>query len=139
LTQSFFVRERSAAATEPLRHLLKGVSLAFIKQMTPEAPEYAPFLKPIYAQSFSTPALKLRLNSELPPNFSNWLRMAALPMEQLVASTLPSRQDELCTDSIGCLFNNNVPLVMFILPGGLPLMGYPFRKFYRKRKKKKAQ
>jgi predicted dienelactone hydrolase len=139
LTQSFFVRERSAEATQPLRNLLKGVSLAFIKQMTPEAPDYAPFLKPTYAQSFSTPALKLRLNSELPPNFSNWLRMAALPMEQLVASTLPSRQDELCTDSLGCLFNNNVPLVMFILPGGLPLMGYPFRQFRRKRKKKQAQ
>jgi predicted dienelactone hydrolase len=139
LTQSFFVQERSAEATEPLRNLLKGVSLAFIKQMTPEASEYAPFLKPIYAQSFSTQALKLRLNSELPPNFSNWLRMAALPMEQLVASTLPSRQNELCTDDLGCLFNNNVPLVMFILPGGLPLMGYPFRQFRRKRKKKAAQ
>ena len=49
------------------------------------------FLKPTYAQSFSTDTLKLRLNTDLPPNFSNWLRVAALPMEQLVASTLPSR------------------------------------------------
>jgi predicted dienelactone hydrolase len=134
LTQSFFVRERSAEATEPLRHLLKGVSLAFIKQMTPEAKDYAPFLKPTYAQSFSTAAMKLRLNSELPPNFSNWLRMAALPMEQLVASTLPSRQAG-CTDSVGCALDQSLPLVMFILPGGLPLMGHPFRQLRRRRKK----
>jgi predicted dienelactone hydrolase len=134
LTQSFFVRERSAEATEPLRNLLKGVSLAFIKQMTPEAKEYAPFLNPTYAQSFSTAALKLRLNSELPPNFSNWLRMAALPMEQLVASTLPSRQAE-CTNPVSCALDQSLPLVMFILPGGLPLMGHPFRQLRRKRKK----
>jgi predicted dienelactone hydrolase len=138
LTQSFFVRERSAEATEPLRHLLKGVSLAFIKQMTPEAQEYAPFLQPTYAQSFSTTAMKLRLNAELPPNFSNWLRMAALPMEQLVASTLPSRQAG-CTDSVSCALDKSLPLVMFILPGGLPLMGHPFRQLRRKGKKKAAQ
>jgi predicted dienelactone hydrolase len=136
LTQSFFVRERSAEATEPLRNLLKGVSLAFIKQMTPEAKEYAPFLSPTYAQSFSTETLKLRLNAELPPNFSNWLRMAALPMEQLVASTLPSRRAELCTD-ISCLLDHNLPLVMFILPGGLPLMGHPFRQLLRRRQMKR--
>jgi predicted dienelactone hydrolase len=135
LTQSIFVRERSAEATEPLRNLLKGVSLAFIKQMTPEAKEYVPFLKPTYAQSFSTKTLKLRLNADLPPNFSNWLRVAALPMEQLVASTLPSRQAELCTDNLECLLNHSLPLVMFILPGDFPLMGHPFRQFRRKRRK----
>jgi predicted dienelactone hydrolase len=136
LTQSIFVRERSAEATEPLRHLLKGVSLAFIKQMTPEAKEYASFLKPTYAQSFSTKTLKLRLNADLPPNFSNWLRVAALPMEQLVASTLPSRRTELCTDSLECVLSHSLPLVMFILPGDFPLMGHPFRQFRRKRRKR---
>ncbi len=136
LTQSIFVRERSPEATEPLRNLLKGVSLAFIKQMTPEAKEYVPFLKPAYAQSFSTDTLKLRLNSDLPPNFSNWLRVAALPMEQLVASTLPSRRAELCTENLECLLNHSLPLVMFILPGDFPLIGHPFRQFRRKRKKK---
>ncbi|NJR40139.1 MAG: alpha/beta fold hydrolase [Leptolyngbyaceae cyanobacterium CSU_1_4] len=134
LTQSIFVRERSAEATEPLRNLLKGVSLAFIKQLTPQAKEYVPFLKPTYAQSFSTDTLKLRLNADLPPNFSNWLRVAALPMEKLVASTLPSRQAALCTD-LECILNHSLPLVMFILPGDFPLMGHPFRQFRRKRKK----
>jgi predicted dienelactone hydrolase len=135
LTQSIFIRERSAEATEPLRNLLKGVSLAFIKQRTPQAKEYVPFLKPTYAQSFSTETLKLRLNADLPPNFSNWLRVAALPMEKLVASTLPSRQTEQCTENLECLLNHSLPLVMFILPGDFPLMGHPFRQFRRQRKK----
>lgn len=135
LTQSIFVRERSAEATEPLRQLLKGVSLAFIKQMTPEAKEYIPFLKPAYAQSFSTDTLKLRLNEDLPLNLSNWLRVAALPMEQLVASTLPSRRADLCTENFECLLSHSLPLVMFILPGDLPLMGHSLLQFRRKRKK----
>jgi predicted dienelactone hydrolase len=133
LTQSIFARERSETETEPLRNLLKGVSLAFIQQMTPAAQQYAPFLNPAYAQSFSTPSLKLRLNSELPPSFSHWLKMTALPMEQLVARTLPTRKAEgLCTDNLGCLFYNSMPLVMFILPGGFPLLRHPFRQFRRR-------
>lgn len=124
LTQSIFVRERPDNETEALRQLLKGVSLAFIKQLTPEARRYSPFLSPGYAQSFSTPNMKLRLNAELPPNFTNWLKMAALPMEQLVSGTLAQRrqaaQQGICDLNPNCILNN-LPLVMFILPGGLPI------------------
>jgi predicted dienelactone hydrolase len=135
LTQSIFVRERPDSETEPLRVLLRGVSLAFIEQLTPQASTYAPFLTPTYAQSFSTPALKLRLNSELPPNFSNWLKMAALPMEQLVSGTLSkSHNPNQCDRHNSCLMEN-LPLVMFILPGGLPLMGMQFFNL-RKRKRR---
>ena len=42
---------------QPLRRLLQGVSLAFIKQASPEAKTYAPFLTSAYAQSLSTPEL----------------------------------------------------------------------------------
>jgi predicted dienelactone hydrolase len=73
LIQSFSVRERSIESTEPLRNLLKGVSLAFIKQLTPEARDYSPFLEPNYTQSFSSPTLKLRLNSDLPSSVSSLL------------------------------------------------------------------
>jgi predicted dienelactone hydrolase len=136
LTQSIFVRERSEEETEPLRNLLKGVSLAFIQQITPEAKQYAPFLNPAYAQSFSTASLKLRLNTDLPPSFSHWLKMTALPMEQLVARTLPTRKAEgLCTDNLGCLFYNSMPLVMFILPGGYPLLRHPLRQFKSRRRR----
>lgn len=138
LTQSFFVRERQEE-TETLRQLLRGVTLAFIQQQTPDADRYKPFLTPAYAQSFSTKNLKLRLNSELPPNFANWLKMAALPMEQLVASTLSknyrpdSAQVGICTTS-GCLMDS-LPIVMFILPGSLPLVGRQFLQLSRTKRR----
>ncbi|NMF67324.1 dienelactone hydrolase [Brasilonema octagenarum UFV-E1] len=67
------VRERRGEETKSLRQLTKGVSLAFIKQLTPEAKIYKPFLTPAYAQSFSTPELPLRLASELPASIKRWL------------------------------------------------------------------
>jgi predicted dienelactone hydrolase len=141
LTQSVFVRERPEHQTEPLRQLLQGVSLAFAMQLTPEAKDYAPFLTSTYAQSFSTKELKLRLNSDLPPNFSNWLKMAALPMEQLVASTLPGRRKDsqvgFCQGNLGCLVSTSLPLVMFILPGGFSLPIHPFLHLEGKRRRRK--
>ena len=136
LTQSIFVRERPDSETEPLRVLLQGVSLAFIEQLTPQASTYAPFLNPTYAQSFSTPELKLRLNSDLPPNFSNWLKMAALPMEQLVSRTLSKSHDPQCDRRNLCLLHD-LPLVMFIVPGGLPLLGLQF--FTLKRRSRRSR
>lgn len=134
LTQSFFVREQQEE-TANLRQLLQGVTLAFVSQLTPSANQYAPFLSPAYAQSFSTDHLKLRLSSELPPNFTNWLNMAALPMEQLVARTLPKRpstleQAGLEGSRLGYLLQS-LPLAMFILPGNLPLAGQRFHRFTR--------
>jgi predicted dienelactone hydrolase len=126
LTQSIFVRERHED-TDPLRLLVQGVTLSFIKQLTPNAKQYTPFLTPAYAQSFSTQTLKLRLNTELPPNFTNWLKMAALPMEQLVSSSLSRNQTQagFCQSEAGCLLGN-LPLVMFILSGNLPLADRQF-------------
>jgi predicted dienelactone hydrolase len=138
LTQSFFVRERQEE-TEALRQLLRGVTLAFIQQQTPEAEQFKPFLTPAYAQSFSSNGVKLRLNSELPPNFANWLKMAALPMEQLVASTLSTRRDpyaaSLCQSDLGCLLNS-LPIVMFILPGSLPIAGKTLLELKRKQRRR---
>jgi predicted dienelactone hydrolase len=136
LTDSLFVRERRGEETEPLRQLLRGISLAFVKQMTPEADRYKPFLSPAYVQSFSTPDLRLRFNTQLPENLSNWLKMAALPLEQLVAATLPKQQENVyietgCRSSVGCLFIR-LPLVMFILPRDLPLAGSQLFKLNRR-------
>ncbi|NJR60827.1 MAG: alpha/beta fold hydrolase [Cyanobacteria bacterium CRU_2_1] len=136
LTQSVFVRERQDDETESLRRLLKGVTLAFVNQLTPDAKDYAPFLTPAYAQSFSTGDLKLRLNAELPPNFANWLKMAALPMEQLVASTLSknrSAHQDTCNVNLICL--NDLPLVMFILPG-MPFVSHQFFKLKETRRRR---
>lgn len=62
-----------ASPFQPLQHLLNGVSLAFIKQLTPEKENYQVFLSPTYAQSFSTPQIPLRLNQSLPGSL--WERM----------------------------------------------------------------
>ena len=67
------VREKRGEETHSLRQLIRGVTLAFIKQHTPQAQIYQPFLTPAYAQSLSTVALPLRLNSDLPENIKPWL------------------------------------------------------------------
>lgn len=76
VTQSTVVRERRGEDTENLRRFLQGVSLAFVKQLTPEAEAYQPFLTPAYAQSLSTASLPLRLNTKLPASLAPWLRVA---------------------------------------------------------------
>lgn len=67
------VYERRGGEVEKFRQLLQGVGLAFIKQLTPEAQAYAPFLSPSYAQSLSTRQIPLRFASELPPRVKSWL------------------------------------------------------------------
>jgi predicted dienelactone hydrolase len=69
-------REKRGEEIQPLRQLISGVSLAFIKQLTPEAKIYQQFLTPAYAQYLSTFELPLRLNSELPTNIKPWLNLA---------------------------------------------------------------
>jgi predicted dienelactone hydrolase len=66
LERSNLVNERQGQDVEPIRRLIRGVSLAFIQQLTPQAKDYAQFLTPAYAQSLSTPALPLRLSTSLP-------------------------------------------------------------------------
>lgn len=67
------VKERWGDETIPLRQLASGTMLAFVKQLTPEAQAYAPFLTPAYAQSLSTVQLPLRLNTELPTTLDPWV------------------------------------------------------------------
>ncbi|MEA5594595.1 alpha/beta hydrolase [Rivularia sp. UHCC 0363] len=69
------IKERRGIEARPLRELLKGVSVAFVKQLAPEAKNYQPFLTSAYAQSFSTSQIKLRLNSQLPASIKPWLEM----------------------------------------------------------------
>lgn len=75
LAQSTLVKERTGKDVEPLRLLVQGASLAFIKQLTPEAKTYEQFLTPAYAQSLSTPSLPLRLNTQLPASITAWLNI----------------------------------------------------------------
>jgi len=128
LTQNIFLRERRRDETESLRRMLQGFSLSFVKQQTPEASLYQPFLSSAYVQSWSTETLQLRLNSQVPPALRNWLHTAAVPLEQVVAATMPKRkasQDTAYTASIRA-FSYAVPLVLFMPPSQLAIAAVQF-------------
>jgi predicted dienelactone hydrolase len=72
-TVTTIVKEKRGEETNSLRQLTRGVTLAFVKQSTPEAKTYQTFLTPAYAQSLSTDQLPLRLNSDLPRSIKTWL------------------------------------------------------------------
>lgn len=74
-TVTTIVKEKRGEETNSLRQLSRGVTLAFVKQSTPEAQIFQPFLTPAYAQSLSTDELPLRLNSDLPGSIKNWLTL----------------------------------------------------------------
>jgi predicted dienelactone hydrolase len=75
--QRTLVQERISDDVEPLHQLLQGVSLALIKQLTPEAQTYKPFLTPAYAQLLSSQELPLRFNTQLPASVYRWLQLTA--------------------------------------------------------------
>ena len=77
-TVTTIVKEKRGEETNSLRQLTRGVTLAFVKQSTPEAKIYQPFLTPAYAQSLSTPELPLRLNSDLPKSIKTWLSFGVM-------------------------------------------------------------
>lgn len=135
LMESLLMKERRGEETEALRTLVRGVSLAFIKQVTLEADDYAPFLTSAYAQSLSVDGIKLRLNHDVTPKLSNWLQTVALPIERVVVA-LPKYskdQDKVGMGVVGLL--SRLPVVMFILPGQLPLRRRQLLLNYRKRKR----
>lgn len=92
LARSTLVKEHIGKEADPLRQLVRGVSLAFIKQLTPDAKTYQPFLTPAYAQSLSTSSMGLRLTKELPPTMSTWFQVLAIGNQQ-VAIRLPQMND----------------------------------------------
>ncbi|MDY6898354.1 MAG: alpha/beta hydrolase [Cyanobacteriota bacterium] len=69
------IKERRGTQARLLRELVQGVSVAFVKQLSPEATKYQPYLTSAYAQPFSTPQIKLRLNTELPASIQPWLKI----------------------------------------------------------------
>ena len=69
------VREIVDREAEPLRKLIQGLSLAFIKQKTASASIYQPFLTSAYVQSYSTETITLRWTSQLPDETKYWLNL----------------------------------------------------------------
>ena len=77
LTQLPFMAELDVNQTSELRRALRGLSLSFVEQQTPEAEAYKPFLSAGYVQSFSTPGLPLRFTETLPSSLDDWLGLTA--------------------------------------------------------------
>lgn len=92
LAQSTLVKENIGKEADAVRQLLRGVSLAFIKQLTPEAEVYQPFLSPAYAQSLSTPTIALRFSKELPGTMATWFQVLSVSHQQ-VAIRLPTMNE----------------------------------------------
>lgn len=92
LARSTLVKEHIGKEADALRQLIRGVSLAFVKQLTPEAKIYQPFLTPAYAQSLSTPSMELRLGKELPSTMATWFQVLAIG-NQHIAIRLPQMND----------------------------------------------
>lgn len=92
LARSTLVKEHLGKEADPLRQLIRGVSLAFVKQLTPEAKVYQPFLSSAYAQSLSTSSMKLRFSKELPKTMSTWFQVLAIGNQQ-IALRLPEMNE----------------------------------------------
>ncbi|WP_228024992.1 alpha/beta hydrolase [cf. Phormidesmis sp. LEGE 11477] len=91
LTELPFMAELKVEETANLRLLLQGISLSFVKQQTDEAADYKPFLSSTYVQSFSTPALPLRLVETLPDSVRSWLVFSDRISAHTTSPTLTSR------------------------------------------------
>lgn len=76
LVQVPFMPELPGKTTSELRQYLRGVTLSFILQQTPEAEAHAKYLTPDYAQQYSTADLPLRFSQALPKNVQAWLHRA---------------------------------------------------------------
>ncbi len=72
--KSTLVPELLGREAEPLRSWMRSVTLAFLKQDSPQAREYEPFLTPEYAQFLSTPNLSFRLAEKVPMTLTPWLQ-----------------------------------------------------------------
>jgi predicted dienelactone hydrolase len=81
--QSTLVKEVMGTEAEPVRQLVRGVSLAFINQLTPQANLYQPFLTPEYVQSLSTTNLAMRLTTQLPSTLDAWLQVLHRSHQQI--------------------------------------------------------
>lgn len=79
LTRRTLVNERIGRSAEPLRQLLQGLSLSLIKQLTPSAETYRPFLSAEYTQSLSTPEMPLRFTTAFPSTVRSWLELSKTP------------------------------------------------------------
>ncbi|MEL6224298.1 MAG: alpha/beta fold hydrolase, partial [Cyanobacteria bacterium J06627_8] len=139
ITQSIFLRERRWEETELMRRMMRGLTLAFVKQQTPEAELYEPFLSSDYVQSWSTETLPLRFNDEISESLENWLQMATVPLERVVFATMPKVKQKSEPSSFIAKLGAAAyffPLVLLIPPSHLSLSMLNYLKRQGKQKQK---
>ncbi len=72
--QNTLVPELMGKNAEPVRSLIRGTTLAFLRQNSHQAEQYQPFLTPEYTQFLSTPDLSFRLTQTVSPSLKPWLQ-----------------------------------------------------------------
>jgi predicted dienelactone hydrolase len=77
LAESTLVKEKRGEEMEPLRQVLRGVTLAYASQLTVEGKRFLPFLSAGYVQGRSSSAVGLRFNQSLPGSVTRFLELAA--------------------------------------------------------------
>ena len=102
------VREVLSDDSQPLQEAAKALTLAFVSQLTPDGAKYRAFLTPAYVQSFSTPAMKLRLNKQLPLSVSAWLKVLHYGTQQIVLEPTPSNPKPPVEVNIASSFLNTI-------------------------------
>lgn len=139
ITQSIFLKERRSEDTELMRRMMQGLALAFVKQQTPEADLYLPFLSSAYVQSWSTETIPLRFNDHISENLENWLQVATVPLERVVLATMPKNPQKADRTSTFANIPNALhllPLVLLIPPPNLYLAMLSYLKRSGKQKQK---
>ncbi|MBD2580373.1 alpha/beta hydrolase [Oscillatoria sp. FACHB-1406] len=129
--QSTLVREVMGPESEPVRQLIRGVALAFVSQLTPEADRYRPFLTSDYVQSLSTTKLPLRLTTKLPSTLDPWLQVLANGQRHIASEKSSNKTQKIASlhrASFGSLASfDNLPRCFFssrsLIPSLQPCKG----------------
>ena len=77
-------QELMGTEAEPVRQLVRGLSLAWINQFSDRAIIYRPFLSSAYVQSLSTPEVSLRLTRKFPATLNLWMEVVEKSNQPLV-------------------------------------------------------
>ncbi|MEB3225564.1 MAG: alpha/beta fold hydrolase [Synechococcus sp.] len=88
LAQSTLVPEVMGDAAEPVRRLVRGVSLSFLARRQSNGQNYQPFLTGAYVQSLSRGAFKFRLTDTIAPELERFLSRLPQASSSAEATTL---------------------------------------------------
>ena len=84
VAQSGVVQELMGKDAEPVRKLVRGLSLAWVNQFSDRAAIYRPFLSAAYVQSLSTSELAMRFTQKFPTTLNLWMHAIEKSNQPLV-------------------------------------------------------